>query len=340
MASIFNHSDFWHMSGEIASNTVLKHQGKRLITFSWIQGIILCVITPLIIFCNAFVIFAVWKDPLKNLRSTPSNFILQSMAIADLLIGLILSPVNAYWLLALAVAEKMAFSFHAIYSLSSIFVGASFAHVMLLSIDRFCAVVTPLQYKSIVTRRRINLAITLLWFYFICFGIAAFVFENSFFVISLVFGAHIIVIFDVIFCLYMMILYRLRENSKSWQKWILQHSIRVSQQTYTYKETRFAKAMALAIVVSLFIITPFFVLTSLVYFCVPCYSYPQMLLVATGLEITFSYLHSMVNPFVICWRLPKYRQVWKRYIKTTCQCCTGIKRRFTKSENYTFDTKL
>lgn len=340
MASIFNHSDFWHMSGEIATNTVLKYQGKRFITFSWIQGIILCVITPLIIFSNAFVVYAVWKDPLKNLRSTPSNFILQSMAIANLLVGLILSPVNAYWLLAIAVSEKMAFSFHAIYSLLSTFVGASFAHVMLLTFDRLCAVVAPLRYKAIVTRRRINLALALLWLYFICFGIAAFVFENSFFVISLVFLVHMFIFFNVTFYLYMAILYRLRENNKSWQKRILHHSIRVSQQIYTDKEMRFAKAMALAIVVSLFIITPFIVLTSLVYFCVPCYSYPQMLLVSTGLEITLSYLNSMAKPFVLCWRLPKYRQVWKRYVKATCQCSTRIKRRYRESENYTFDTKL
>lgn len=218
MASIFNHSDFWYMSGDVTANQVLKHQGERFITFSWIQGIILCVIAPLIIFSNGFVVYAVWKDPLKNLRSAPLNYILQSMAVADLLIGVILSPINAYWLFALAVAEKVVFSFHAIYSLASTFVGASFAHVMLLSIDRLCAVVIPLKYKAIVTRRRINLAITVLWIYFICFGIAAFVFKNSFFVLALALGVHMVVFYTVTLFLYMVMLYRLRKNNKLWKQ--------------------------------------------------------------------------------------------------------------------------
>lgn len=340
MASIFNHSDFWHMSGEVASNAVLKYQGKHIFTFSLIQGIILCVITPLIVLSNAFVVHAVWKDPLRNLRSTSSNFILQSMAVADLLVGLVLCPVAAYWLLTIAVAEKMPFSLHVIYSLSTTLLGASFAHVLLLSIDRLCAVLRPLTYKAIVTRRRIKMAVTLLWVYFICFGVAAFVFENSFFVTSLVFSVHTFVFLNVTFYLYMAILYRLHRNNKLWRKRILQDSVRVSHQIYGDKEARFAKVIALAIVVSLFIITPYFVLIMLVYFCIPCYSYPMMLLVSTGLEITLSYLHSVVNPFVYCWRLPKYRQVWKHYIKSTGQCCTRIERRYRGNENCTFDTKL
>ena len=100
------------------------------------------------------------------------------------------------------------------------------------------------------------------------------------------------------------------------------------------------KLLALAIVVSLFIITPYFVLITLVYFCVPCYSYPMMLLVSTGLETTLSHLQSVVNPFVYCWRLPKYRQVWRHYIQSTGQCCTRIKRRCRGKEDCSFDTKL
>ena len=340
MASIFNHSDFWHLSGEVASNALLIYQGKHFLSFSWIQGIILSAIAPVIVLSNALVVYTVWKDPLRNLRNASPNFILQSMAVADLLVGLVLSPIDAYWLLTIAVAKKMPFSFHAIYSISTTFLGASFAHVLLLSMDRLCAVLRPLQYKAIVTRRRINLAVTLLWVYFICFGVAAFLFVNSFFVTNFFFIVQTFVLLNVNFSLYMAILYKLRKNNKLWQKRILEHSVRVSQKIYVVKEARFAKLLALAIVVSLFIVTPYFVLITLVYFCVPCYSYPMMLLVSTGLETTLSHLQSVVNPFVYCWRLPKYRQVWKHYIQSTGHCCTRIKRRCRENENCTFDTKL
>ena len=340
MASLFNHSDFWHMSGEVVSNALLNHVGKHIITFSWIQGIILSVIAPVIIISNGLVVYTVWKDPLKNLRNASPNFILQSMAVAHLLVGLMLAPVDAYWLLTIAVADKMPFSFHAIYSLSTTFLGASFAHVLLLSIDRLCAVFRPLKYKAIVTRRRINLAVTLLWVYFICFGIATFMLKNGFFVTSFVFIVQSFVFLNVNFCLYLAILYRLRKNNKLWQKRILEDSVRVSQQIYADKEARLARILAVAIVVSFFIVTPYFVLITLVYFCVPCYSYPMLLLISTGLETTLSHLQSVMNPFVFCWRLPRYRQVWRHYIQSTGQCCTRIKRRCRGKENCSFDTKL
>ena len=191
-----------------------------------------------------------------------------------------------------------------------------------------------------MTRRRINLAVILLWVYFICFGVAAFMLETSFFVTSFVFSVQTFVFLNVTFCLYLVILYRLHKNNKLWQKRILQDSVRVSQQIFADKEARIAKIVALAIVVSLFIITPYFVLITLVYFCVPCYNYPMMLLVSTGLETTLSHLHSVLNPFVYCWRLPKYRQVWRHYIQSIGQCCTRTGRRGRGNENCTFDTKV
>ena len=178
--------------------------------------------------------------------------------------------------------------------------------------DRLCAVFRPLKYKVIATRRRINLAVALLWVYFIRFGVAAFMFENSFFVTSFVFIVQTFVLLNVNFCLYLAILYRLHKNNRLWQKRILEDSVRVSQQIYADKEARFAKLLALAIVVSLFIITPYFVLITLVYFCVPCYSYPMMLLVSTGVETTSSHLQSVVNPFCIvgdCPSTDKYGRI-------------------------------
>ena len=118
----------------------------------------------------------------ENLRCSPTNFILQSRAMADLIVGLILSPTHVYLLFSSAMAQKSRLSFHEISSLSITLFGVSLAHVTLLSIDRHFAVVKPLKYKFIRTRRRINLALSFLWLCYICFGIAAFLLKNSIFV--------------------------------------------------------------------------------------------------------------------------------------------------------------
>ena len=116
------------------------------------------------------------------------------------------------------------------------------------------------------------------------------------------------------------------------------NSVRVSCSNFTDKEMHLTKRLAIVIAASLFLITPYFVFKSLVYFCIPCYSRPKVLLAATVLEVTFTYLNSVMNPFMFCWRLQKYRQVWKYFVKRIFQGCTRIKKRFRRRQS--FDTKL
>ena len=340
MAAIFNHTDFWHMSSDDAANEMIKNHQKRFVTYSWVQGFIACLMNPLIVSGNAFVVYAVWKDPLKNLRCSPSNFILQSMAIADLLVGMVVSPIHAFWLFSIAVAQKPPLiSLHVIYSISAVLVGASLAHVTLLSLDRLIAVVKPLSYRSIMTRRRINLGIFVIWLYFICFGIAAFVLKNSAFILGVVFSVQMTILLESSFYIYCAIIFHLRKNNREWERRILQGHVRVThQERHAASEGRLAKAMAFVVFISLFFITPFYVMQCLVYFCVPCYSHPEMLFVFSGVQATLSYLNSLGNPILCCWRVSKYKEALKYCFKRVVGRCTVAKARYRERE--IFDTKL
>ncbi|CAH3016420.1 unnamed protein product, partial [Porites evermanni] len=170
-------------------NAYIKHNREDFITYAWLQGVVLCLISPFIIFGNAFVIYAVWKDPFKNLHSWPSNLILQCMAVADLLAGVVLAPMQVYWLFSQAVTQT-----------SAIFVGTSLAHIFLLSIDRLFAVMRPLSYKFVMSRGRISLAISVLWLYFICFGILMSCLQNSIFIVTIIFIVQMFVILQITFC--------------------------------------------------------------------------------------------------------------------------------------------
>ena len=132
MAAIFNRTDFLHLSSDEMTNEILNYHQKKFVTFSWIQGFIVCLINPLTIFSNPFVVYVVWKDAMKNLRCSPSNFILQSMATVDLLVGLILSPIQASWLFSNSSGTKTRLFapcdlLHLIYSCRCIFHTRCFA---------------------------------------------------------------------------------------------------------------------------------------------------------------------------------------------------------------------
>nr|XP_046234955.1 trace amine-associated receptor 13c-like [Scatophagus argus] len=93
---------------------------------------------------------------------TPTNLLLLSLAISDLLVGLLVMPVEtvrfieACWLLG---DLMCALSYIIGFTLTS----ASVGNMVLISVDRFVAICYPLQYPSIITRSRVELSVCLCW---------------------------------------------------------------------------------------------------------------------------------------------------------------------------------
>ena len=96
----------------------------------------------------------VWKDPLKILRSSPSNFILVSMALADLSVGLVVCPITAYWGWVRFEKKTAPFGLSVIFAINVFSVNVSVGHMLLLAVDRLFAVVTPLEYRFKITNKR------------------------------------------------------------------------------------------------------------------------------------------------------------------------------------------
>ncbi|XP_068448655.1 trace amine-associated receptor 13c-like [Clinocottus analis] len=93
---------------------------------------------------------------------TPTNLLLLSLATSDLLVGLVVMPletvrfIEACWLLG---DLMCALSYIIGFTLTS----ASVGNMVLISIDRFVAICYPLQYPSKITRGRIELSVCLCW---------------------------------------------------------------------------------------------------------------------------------------------------------------------------------
>uniref|UniRef100_A0A3Q3JCK2 G-protein coupled receptors family 1 profile domain-containing protein n=1 Tax=Monopterus albus TaxID=43700 RepID=A0A3Q3JCK2_MONAL len=93
---------------------------------------------------------------------TPANLLLLSLAMSDLLVGLLVMPVETVrvvetcWLLGNLMC---ALSFIIGFTVTSTSVG----NMVLISIDRYVAICYPLQYPTIITRRRVEVSVSLCW---------------------------------------------------------------------------------------------------------------------------------------------------------------------------------
>lgn len=113
---------------------------------------------------NSLVCFAVYKD--RNLR-TPSNALLVSLSIADLLV--VVKFVGSIFLLSTAKGHKFHNEEHGLcvhiapyhYTIINIIV----FHLAAISIDRLLAIKWHLRYQSLVTNTRMVGAILSLWFF-------------------------------------------------------------------------------------------------------------------------------------------------------------------------------
>lgn len=92
---------------------------------------------------------------------TPTNILLLSLAASDILVGLLLMPVeiiyiDTCWFLGDIVCTSY-------YVVDYVITSASVANMLLISADRYIAICNPLHYHTKVTKRRTKLCVSLCW---------------------------------------------------------------------------------------------------------------------------------------------------------------------------------
>lgn len=139
-----------------------------LVTSTWplsvviLTTILMIIVNVVTLVGNAFVIVALTKiDALKNMAN---NQVVVSLAIADLLVGVLVMPcaidalLTGKWRCGELWGKLNAFGNFA-------FCISSIMHLALLSVDRYIAISRPLVYLSVVTKTRARGACLLLWIY-------------------------------------------------------------------------------------------------------------------------------------------------------------------------------
>lgn len=137
--------------------------------------ILLCsvvlILAAIIVAGNSLVIASVISN--RRLRSKTSAFI-TSLAVCDLIIGLVLMPLIVVSnTLGPAVQNGLDYC-HVTISVAIMLMFNSVANLGAVTFDRFLAVVVPLRYKSIMTKRVIVPIIAFVWIFSTVFGFIPF----------------------------------------------------------------------------------------------------------------------------------------------------------------------
>uniref|UniRef100_A0A7E4W8F5 G_PROTEIN_RECEP_F1_2 domain-containing protein n=1 Tax=Panagrellus redivivus TaxID=6233 RepID=A0A7E4W8F5_PANRE len=118
------------------------------------------IVMLVIVLGNLLVVLTVNND--HKLRSQRQNWLIVSLAIADLLVGLLVMPLTmtyeiyGVWILGDILCELWL-------ALDVLFVTASILHICIISLDRYWSVTQPLTYPSRRTPTRMSIMIGVAW---------------------------------------------------------------------------------------------------------------------------------------------------------------------------------
>ncbi|XP_065121198.1 trace amine-associated receptor 13c-like [Paramisgurnus dabryanus] len=124
-------------------------------------------ISMLTVFLNLLVIISI--SHFKKLH-TPTNLLILSLAVSDLIVGLIVMPVqgikliDSCWYFGETFCSLFPYFLYVVIS-------ASLGNLIIISVDRYIAVTDPLRYPTRVTNIRTIFCIVMIWFWSLIFGI-------------------------------------------------------------------------------------------------------------------------------------------------------------------------
>ena len=155
MVSESNCSDEYYTSGEYSE---LWNSRSFLATVSLVR----CVLALLAIIGNILVIVAIKRTPSLH---TPSYLLVVSQSMSDLCFGLFAQPLHTAWQIA-QITRNLHIKCIILLILalvSPFFLTVSCFTMTAISYDRFLAIYTYSQYRTIVTRKRTIAGIILIW---------------------------------------------------------------------------------------------------------------------------------------------------------------------------------
>ena len=254
---------------------------------------------------NTLILVALHKESSLH---PPSKLLLRSLAITDLLVGIIVEPLNVAYLMSVK-SQRWDICFNvnvALLIASYILCAVSLLVLTAISVDRLLALLLGLRYRQVVTLRSVYITVIVMWVLPIV-ATTSYIWNPQ--LLSLLLYIHLSFCLSIIIFSYMKIFFTLRHYQI--QVTVAQEQPR---QAIPLNIARYRKAVysALWVQVTLFICyLPFGITQALT----ESVKVSSSFYLAKTFSFTLVFLNSALNPFLYCWKMKEVRQAVKDAIR-------------------------
>ena len=252
---------------------------------------------------NLLVFVVVLKNPNGKMR-TPFNWFILNLGTADLLVGLVVEPLAAF------VHIREAFGLPLIYHvyLQPIYFTACTASVFslgMLTIDRYIAITSPVQYRATLNNRRALISSVVIWL--ISIALPFLQHKIGFIWYFFVFGnAFVLVTFFVLVFAFVRVHRKLRAQIRQLGEMQGSSEENRAQSNALKNDEKITRAFILMLLVFCVCYTPSLLMIYLMNFCTMCSC--QVIHWFRDLSFLFVVLNSCMNPFIYALRLPNFKE--------------------------------
>uniref|UniRef100_A0A3P8V2V7 G-protein coupled receptors family 1 profile domain-containing protein n=1 Tax=Cynoglossus semilaevis TaxID=244447 RepID=A0A3P8V2V7_CYNSE len=242
---------------------------------------------------------------------TPTNLLMFSLAVADLLVGLLLMPVEIIYVEACWLLGDILCILY--YIVDYIITSSSVASMVFISIDRYIAICDPLHYSTKVTKRRAKILVCLSW-------VCSFLYRSPNVQLNCYGDCIIIVNFAegavdfavtflgpilIIVILYLRVFVVAVSQARAMRSHVATVALRRSEKVKAEKsEIKAARTLGIVVVVFLICSSPYYV------FAIAAES-NLVGASSSGIELWLVYCNSSINPVIYVFFYPWFRKAIK-----------------------------
>ena len=273
------------------------------------------ILALVIVVGNAFLLFTIYKDPRKALR-TPPCLLIANLSASDLLQGIVSASFVAvrdvYRFEQVHMPYVMVFK-AVIHTVLTTTLFVSSYSIIAMSLTCYVAISNPMEYKSIITKKRVKIFMAVLWVISLttCVLPMTNISEKTYTLIYLHTHASLPAILLTV--IYINVFRALARRSHELQ---LNGIDTIVNSKHVLDRER-KMTFTIIIILALFYVTymPQYITLHLLHLCKSCQQSTTFHKIDVILS-RFLFLSPAINPFIYAWRVPKYRLALFECLKT------------------------